>query len=195
VRKHELACRDQHGAIPTRRPGHTPPASDPLALYDAHRDAAYGMAIRVLGGRREDLEDVVSEAFEEACRAVRGGLIVASPRAFVCGITARVCLRHRRRRFRLARALRRLVGLERAEPPERALSRAVEDEAGADRVQRALAELPPAWRAVVVMHHTEDMPVAEIAAALGLREGTVKSRLFRAREALRRALADGGVEA
>ncbi len=56
-------------------------------------------------------------------------------------------------------------------------------------VRQALAQLPAEQRAVVVMHHLEDLPVAEIARALGVRPGTVMSRLARAREALRKRLA------
>jgi RNA polymerase sigma-70 factor (ECF subfamily) len=55
-------------------------------------------------------------------------------------------------------------------------------------VWSALGELPAEQRATVVMHHIEGMSVAEIAKALGVRPGTVMSRLARAREVLRRLL-------
>ena len=57
------------------------------------------------------------------------------------------------------------------------------------RVHEAIANLPPAQRDVVVLHHIEEMPVAEVAQILGIPIGTVLSRLARAREALRDALA------
>jgi RNA polymerase sigma-70 factor (ECF subfamily) len=56
-------------------------------------------------------------------------------------------------------------------------------------VRDAIASLPAQQRAVVVMHHLEGAPVSEIAGALGVRPGTVMSRLARAREALRKQLA------
>jgi RNA polymerase sigma-70 factor (ECF subfamily) len=52
-------------------------------------------------------------------------------------------------------------------------------------VRAALGALPAEQRQAVVMHHLEGMPVAEIAQAMGVRPGTVMSRLARAREALR----------
>jgi len=58
-----------------------------------------------------------------------------------------------------------------------------------DQVRAALAHLPAEQRAAVVMHHLEGLSVTEIAHALGVRPGTVMSRLARAREALRRRLA------
>ncbi len=53
------------------------------------------------------------------------------------------------------------------------------------QVQAALRALPDEQRQAVVMHHLEGMPVVEIAQAMGVRPGTVMSRLARARDALR----------
>ncbi len=55
-------------------------------------------------------------------------------------------------------------------------------------VREAVSRLPESQRLVIVMHHFEDKPVAEIAAELKLPIGTVLSRLARGREALRRRL-------
>lgn len=52
----------------------------------------------------------------------------------------------------------------------------------------ALAGLPAGHREVVVLHYLVDLPVARIATELGVAEGTVKSRLHRARAALAAAL-------
>lgn len=51
---------------------------------------------------------------------------------------------------------------------------------------RALADLAPGQRAAVALHHLDDRPVAEVAALLGVAEGTVKSQLHDARRALAR---------
>jgi RNA polymerase sigma-70 factor (ECF subfamily) len=58
----------------------------------------------------------------------------------------------------------------------------------ADRVSRALGELPEPQRAVFVLRHQHQMSLEEIAGALGLRVGTVKSRLHRAIHQLRHRL-------
>ncbi|MEU5259186.1 SigE family RNA polymerase sigma factor [Amycolatopsis sp. NPDC021455] len=55
-------------------------------------------------------------------------------------------------------------------------------------VERALAELTPRQRAMVVLRFLEDLPVTEVAALLGVAEGTVKSQTARGVEALRAAL-------
>jgi RNA polymerase sigma-70 factor (ECF subfamily) len=56
-------------------------------------------------------------------------------------------------------------------------------------VQQALLTLSLDHRAVLLLREVEELSGAEIAEALGVAEGTVKSRLARAREALRLALA------
>jgi len=58
-----------------------------------------------------------------------------------------------------------------------------------DRVRRAIATLWPDHRTVITLHHIEEMPVEEIARILNVSVGTVKSRLSRARDNLRRKLA------
>ncbi len=55
-------------------------------------------------------------------------------------------------------------------------------------VRKALAELPVETRRVIVLHHFNDLPVADIAAELELPEGTVKARLSRGRAKLAAAL-------
>lgn len=59
-----------------------------------------------------------------------------------------------------------------------------------DRVDlaRALADLPPRQRAMVVLRHLEDLSIAEVADLIGIAEGTVKSQTARGVRALRRAL-------
>lgn len=63
------------------------------------------------------------------------------------------------------------------EPPE--------DSSRADSLQRAVARLPRARRLLLSLHYVEGFGIAEMAEILGLPEGTVKSRLHTARQALR----------
>jgi RNA polymerase sigma-70 factor (ECF subfamily) len=67
--------------------------------------------------------------------------------------------------------------------PDPVLGASREEEAAI--VRRCVEALPPAWRAVVALRYQEELPVQDIAAILDLPVNTVKTRLFRAREALR----------
>lgn len=55
-------------------------------------------------------------------------------------------------------------------------------------VRQAIASLPEEQRDVIVLRELEDMPYSEIAEVLGISEGTVKSRISRGREALKKEL-------
>jgi RNA polymerase sigma-70 factor (sigma-E family) len=59
-----------------------------------------------------------------------------------------------------------------------------------DRLRRALLDLPPRQRAVVVLRHYEDLPEAEVARLLGCSVGTVKSQSARGLAKLRLSLDD-----
>jgi RNA polymerase sigma-70 factor (ECF subfamily) len=59
-----------------------------------------------------------------------------------------------------------------------------------DGVMRALNDLSVEHREALVLHYLEGLSIAEIAETLGLREGTVKSRLHYAREAMRQAIGE-----
>ena len=58
-------------------------------------------------------------------------------------------------------------------------------------LRAALARLPPKEKAVFLLRHEQGMALADIAAALGIAEGTVKAHLFHAVQKLRRTMEEG----
>ena len=70
------------------------------------------------------------------------------------------------------------------EPPDLAAEDAIEAAGLRPEIERALASLPPEFRAAVVLSDLEGMPLPEVAHALGVPLGTVKSRIFRGRRLL-----------
>ena len=64
---------------------------------------------------------------------------------------------------------------------------------GADAFDRAFDRLPIEQRAILVLHHRDELSIAEIAARVGIPKGTVKSRLHAARTALDRSLTREGL--
>ena len=71
------------------------------------------------------------------------------------------------------------------------LDELITDERGR-HLWRSVAGLPSGERMAVVLYYRDEMKVRDIARALGVTSGTVKTLLFRARQRLRRALADAG---
>jgi RNA polymerase sigma-70 factor (ECF subfamily) len=159
-----------------------------------HQPAVHALVWRMLGGApgagggsANDVDDLVQDCFVRVLRALPG----FDPRGpaklstWILTIATRVVLNDRRRPPPVA--------LEHA--PEPAAAPAHGPAAEVDRAQlaaaigAAVAALPEAQRAVLVLREYHDLEYAEIAHALELDLGTVKSRLARARADVRDALA------
>lgn len=176
-------------------------------LVEAHLDRVWTLVWRVLR-HHEDTEDVVQEVFLAAWQALPGFRGEARLSTWLQTIAVTRALNHRARgaeRLRQASIpLDRLAGdgsswrtdgapgpaghaaAEPADPhPSASPLRALEAGELRRRLALCLDKLPSAWRAILALRDGGDRPYEEIAAALGLALGTVRSRLARARMALR----------
>lgn len=144
-------------------------------------------AARTLG-TTEVAKDVVQDTWESAVRGLPRLSDPASFRAWIYAIAARKCADALRGKYRDARI---------AESAE-AMSADAANAEGAqnDRldIADALKRLPPEQRVAVSLFFNEGMSVAEIATITGAPAGTVKSRLFAARRALREIFGDDDVK-
>ena len=156
------------------------------ALARSCRQQAYVFALQLLGNP-DDALDVAQDAMVRFFRSLSRFDSARPVRPWLLRIV-RNLVRDRGRRLRV----RRTVSLE---PDEGALrfeprDQSPDPEAIAARRQlqvlvwQCLQELPPGHREVLVMRDYQDMPYAEIAAALKIPKGTVMSRLHRARRQL-----------
>lgn len=135
-------------------------------------------AARTLGGA-EAARDVVQDVWESVARGLGRLEDPARFRPWLFAIAARKCADALRGKYRSAR----LAAEAETMAPEPSDS---ETDANARLdIASALKILPPEQRLVVSLFYGEDMSVGEIAAATGVQTGTVKSRLFAARKALR----------
>lgn len=162
------------------------------ALVDLHQRAVYNLCLRMLGSRMP-AEDATQEAFLSAYRAIRSFKGVHL-RAWLMRIAANACTDELRRRAR-----RPALSLDTPPPgtddpvdvaddapgPEPLALRGEEH----DRVQAALLRLPSDQRLAVIMCDMQGFAYEEIAAAMRTSIGTVKSRIARGRDKLRRELA------
>lgn len=160
------------------------------AIFDRHAASLLRfLARRVHPAEAEDLLlDVFRIAFERRSAFERDR---DSARPWLYGIAANVVAKHYRSEARRLRALAR-VSADRTladDPAEQAVAAA---DAGVrwTRVARALGTLPAAERQVLLMYAWEDLSYDEIALALGIPAGTVRSRMSRGRARLA-ALTEG----
>ena len=142
-------------------------------------------AVRVLGGSAESAEtarDVVQETWVGAIGGLRGLRDPAQFPAWIYGIATRKCADAIRTNMR-----RRRLDAHSAAGGESPREATVGVEHQID-VATGIRQLPAKQRAVVHLFYGEDLTVEEIASALCIPAGTVKSRLHHAREALKRSL-------
>jgi len=162
----------------------SPPAWDQIVR--THSARVYRLAYR-LTGNPHDAEDLTQEVFVRVFRSL-SSYTPGSFEGWLHRITTNLFLDQARRRQRIRfdafadDAEQRLPGS--APTPERALH----DQLFDSDVERALAALPPEFRAAVVLCDVEGLTYDEIADVLGVKLGTVRSRIHRGRAQLRAAL-------
>ncbi|ACU69613.1 RNA polymerase, sigma-24 subunit, ECF subfamily [Catenulispora acidiphila DSM 44928] len=161
-----------------RRP---PPTVDPgFVEFVAARSAALFRTAVLIVGDRHAAEDLVQGALERAYRHWDRVAAMDAPEAYVRRILANLAADHHRRRGRGALPLMEHDG---------AAPDAYPDVDEHDAVIRILSQLPPRMRAVLVLRYYDDLTEAQIAEALGISVGTVKSQAARALAKLREAMA------
>ncbi len=160
-------------------------------LYDRHAAALHRYVARRLGDSAAD--DVVAECFLAAFgRRDRYDLARADARPWLYGIAANVIGKHRRAEVRLLTALARTGADLVAECHADRVDSRVTAAALQRELTAVLAGLPAGDREVLLLIAWADLSYAEVAQALAIPVGTVRSRLNRARSKLRAALAGQG---
>ncbi|MET0474092.1 MAG: RNA polymerase sigma factor SigE [Mycobacterium sp.] len=156
-------------------------------LVRQHADRVYRLAYR-LSGSQHDAEDLTQETFIRVFRSVQN----YQPGTFegwLHRITTNLFLDmvRRRSRIRMEALPEDYDRVPAADPnPEQIYH---DSRLGAD-LQAALDSLPPEFRAAVVLCDIEGLSYEEIGATLGVKLGTVRSRIHRGRQALREYLAN-----
>jgi len=152
-------------------------------LMERHERRVYNLAYRMLGSP-EDARDATQDAFLSCFRHLAKFRVDSSFSTWLHRIALNACYDALRRR-------RDTTSLEGRSVDPMPVPDHADRAVAATDVQRALLGVPPDFRAVLVMHELQDLPLEDIAATLGLPVGTVKSRLHRGRVALGRILSGG----
>ena len=163
------------------------------AIVLPHLDAAYTLA-RYLTGNTEDAQDIVQDAALRAFKYFRGfrGTELGDGRAWLLTIVRNAVRTWHQRRlpqsadtaFDEEQHSEGIAGDDPTVNLDRQETRA--------RLGEALAQLPHEFREVIVLRDIQELSYQEISEVTGAPEGTVMSRLHRARQRLRRMLVQGG---
>jgi RNA polymerase sigma-70 factor (ECF subfamily) len=192
-----MRLSDADAALVARYKGNDLTAFDEIVERYQHKIYGY---VRRLVGNETDAEDITQEVFLKALNSLHSFREESSLQTWLFRIATNLCRDVHRRRQREKGWLPLWRHADSGEctgeesvmeipddrsDPEKLLLR----EELSDLLKQAMDRLPMAMREVLVLHDVELMSYEEIARALGIPLGTVKSRLFHARARLRDALA------
>ncbi|HET6892119.1 MAG TPA: RNA polymerase sigma factor [Pyrinomonadaceae bacterium] len=155
-------------------------------LYERHNRRVYSLCLRMTQNVAE-AEDLAQEAFIQLFRKIGSFRGESAFTTWLHRLTVNQVLMHfRKRSVKLERTT------EEGETPEQVVQGTQNPNTMPviDRIalDRAVAQLPPGYREVFVLHDVEGHEHGEIARMLGVAEGTSKSQLHKARMKLRRLL-------
>jgi RNA polymerase sigma-70 factor (ECF subfamily) len=164
-------------------------------LIERYEQQVYGMVYRLLGNQ-SDASDVVQEVFLKVFRGVSTFREQSSLRTWIYRIAVNEAHNHRRW---FVRHCKLEVPLEESRPehpnsleytpdPGRSPFEQALDSETRTLIERALTQINPVFRTAVVLRDVQNLSYEEIAEILQVSLGTVKSRILRGREALRREL-------
>lgn len=165
-------------------------------LVEEHGDRIYGLALRTCGNP-DDAEELVQETFLNAFKRWDGFEGRSDPSTWLYTIAIRACRRMHRLKSgepRTKLSLDDLLpshedGVPDLEPfDDGQLGEQVRDEARR-AVEAAISSLPINFRLPLILKELADFSIGEISEILGIKEGTVKTRVHRGRLLLRKALA------
>lgn len=161
------------------------------SIFRKYQKRIYTLALRYTGSV-SDAEDIAAETFARAYRHLRGQRSGAMLMPWLFRVTTNQCRDYGRRRTTRKTSSYTteregsMGDLATSMPDPRPQPHAV---AAASETRKAVAmavgKLPEWQREVVLLFYLEDQCIDDVASTLGISKGTVKSRLFRAREALK----------
>ncbi len=150
-------------------------------IVERYQGSVFNVCLRMLGDRYE-AEDLAQDSFIRAYQRLESYDVERPFGPWIRTVATNLCLNHLNRR----RGIQLPLDDERDQPvsgqpgPERRL----EMQELAQRMRRAIGEMPPHYRAVIELRHYQELSYAEISKALDLPLSDVKSHLYRARRKL-----------
>ena len=146
------------------------------ALYHRYKRRVFGVVTRIAGAA--DAEEVAQEVFVRIFRGIAKFRGDSQLSTWIYRLSVNASLTYVTRRPRDRGGEEKLESMAAPARPRR-------DPQLAARLERALSELPPGYRTVLVLHDVEGLSHEECAAIMGCRVGTSKSQLHKARAKMR----------
>jgi RNA polymerase sigma-70 factor (ECF subfamily) len=158
-------------------------------FFETHRDRIYSLCLRMLHNR-EEAEDISQEVFERAVKSIASFRGEASLKTWLYQIAHNACLTHIAAAKKSGQSMsdgRWMTALASAAPSPEQSSASGEIRAA---LESAVGDLEAIFREAILLREVEDQSYGEIARVTGVSVNTVKTRIHRAREQLRRRLVE-----
>ncbi len=168
-------------------------AYDELILL--YKDAVYGIIFRMVRNKQE-AEDLTQEAFIKAYNSINSFNEEYAFSTWLFKIATNNCIDFFRKRKLKTQSMDQTIRYkddtikQEYADPEESSDRGLLTSEKSQLIRDAIDQLPEKYRTAIVMRHTEEKSYEEIAQILKLPLGTVKARIFRAREMLKKSLKD-----
>ena len=164
-------------------------------LIEPHQASVFRIALSVLGNR-EEAEEATQDTFVRVYRGLHSFRGDAAFRGWVCRVAVNTCYnasRRARRRRAVEKAMDPWILPETGSGDKASPESETADREIGRKLRELIRKLPEKLHEVVVLSYLRDLSHDEIADALGIPRGTVKSRLHLARERLARDIRRRGL--
>jgi len=164
-------------------------------LMENYRGAIYNLLYKMVRNR-EETEDLVQEAFMKAFKALPSFNEEYAFSTWLYKIAINNCIDHMRKKklktYSINKPVRAKDGELDREFPDTSMSpdKKILSDERSNIIGIAIDELPENYRTAILLRHKEERSYEEIAQILDIPLGTVKARIFRAREMLKKKLKD-----
>ncbi|MBP3428419.1 MAG: RNA polymerase sigma factor [Clostridia bacterium] len=163
------------------------------SLMGEYEKKIYGLCLRMMGNVH-DGEDAAQEAMIRIWQKIGQCRDVQALSTWIYRVTASACTDAIRKRAKKSASSLEIMREDGFDPADSAPTpeQAAQDAERSEALTRAIAKVPPEMRSVFLLRDVHALSVEQTAKALGITQGTVKSRLFRARERIARAMRESG---
>lgn len=158
-----------------------------LSMESRHLVLTIHRQMRMLAGPHPELEDLAQTTLEQVLQANFEGR--SKPTTFTYSVCYRVWMKHLRWTYRFRARFKLSNEQDESSAPERGIAAtALEERERYERLYRALDQVAPKRRAVVLMHEIDGLRVEDIAKIVDAKPATVRTRLRDGRKQLRALL-------
>jgi RNA polymerase sigma-70 factor (ECF subfamily) len=164
-------------------------------LVNLYKNAVYGIVYKMVNNKQE-AEDLTQEAFIKAYNSIHSFNAEYAFSTWLFKIATNNCIDFFRKRKLKTYSMDRKIKYKEDEiqqeyaDPQPDAEREIIAGEKSKKINKAIDELPEKYRVVIVLRHRDEKSYEEIAKELALPLGTVKARIFRAREMLKKSLKD-----